>query len=170
MPRKGQRIVCRHCGEVRSTYGRGLCWSCHRDHRDEYPLPERPPRVNVPGRKIVCRHCGKSRRPRGRGLCLACNTKHRDEYVVPEAELCPTARRGIGLENVAPRLPAEPTLAAPGTHWKIAVMRRRVERGESCFHPDDESRMDGVLVSELLAEPDRGVGSRKQEKGRRRAS
>jgi hypothetical protein len=33
--------------------------------------------------------------------------------------------------------PAEPTAALPGTAEKIAVMRARLERGESCFHDSD---------------------------------
>ena len=36
--------------------------------------------------------------------------------------------------------PSEPTQAKPGSPEKIEVMRQRVERGESPFHPDDETR------------------------------
>lgn len=40
-------------------------------------------------------------------------------------------------EDFAPRPPAEPTQYEPGSRGKIAVMRARVERGESLWHPQD---------------------------------
>jgi len=37
--------------------------------------------------------------------------------------------------NIKPA--SKPTFALPGTWQKVEVMRRRVEDGEECFHPDD---------------------------------
>lgn len=34
--------------------------------------------------------------------------------------------------------PRSSTQARPGTEEKIEVMRSRIEKGESCFHPSDE--------------------------------
>lgn len=38
------------------------------------------------------------------------------------------------------------TDAAPGSAEKIAVMRSRVDRGETLFHPDDRSDCDGLYA------------------------
>ncbi len=57
---------------------------------------------------------------------------------------------GAGPANARGKLPAEPTLASPGTAEKVEVMRGRAERKESLFHPEDapmdaESRELGVV-------------------------
>lgn len=41
--------------------------------------------------------------------------------------------------------PAHPTKAVPGSAQKIQVTRLRIERGESCFHPDD-ANMDQAMA------------------------
>ena len=38
-----------------------------------------------------------------------------------------------------PKLPAKPTKHRPGSAEKVEVLRRRVEAGESLWHPDDET-------------------------------
>jgi hypothetical protein len=48
-------------------------------------------------------------------------------------ELLPRHNHGYGDS----RCPAEPTTARAGTPEKIEIMRLRVERGESPFHPKD---------------------------------
>lgn len=47
------------------------------------------------------------------------------------------------VHGYAPSLrPVEPTRALPGSKEKVRVMRERVRRGESCFHPGD-ARLGG---------------------------
>lgn len=56
------------------------------------------------------------------------------------------AVRGIGNGNMESILPSEPTSIPPGP-GKVDVMKRRVERGESCFHPLDAWHSESTLHS-----------------------
>lgn len=78
------------------------------------PLPE--------GKKVRCGLCGAVL---GEIPCLACRLRG---LPLPRG-----SEEGFG----DPPLPAQPTDAEPGTMRKIAVMRRRDDRGESVTHPLD---------------------------------
>lgn len=103
---------------------------------------------------ITCLHCNrilKSRKHTGRGLCFACflDRSIRERY--PTLVDCnnDSVRTGSG------RLPDHPTSALPGTPEKIAVLRRRAQRGEVLFHPSDgtesNNKQEPPWISELLA-------------------
>jgi hypothetical protein len=86
------------------------------------------------------RGCGASL-PEGRSV--ACPLCRRKVNVVPCVHCTPSEldeKFPVGVECALdqPLLPAEePTFALPGSAEKIEVMRQRVARGQSCFHPLD---------------------------------
>ena len=47
------------------------------------------------------------------------------------------------------RTPANPTFFQPGSDGKKEIMRLRVSRGESCFHPDDSQWDESQNTSQL---------------------
>ena len=83
----------------------------------------------------ICRHCGYMNAYMPKQLCWRCF--HDPEIVKLYSPLRVRARRALEPVNVKLLTPDESTVAEPGTEEKIAVMRERLERGESCFHPDD---------------------------------
>lgn len=116
----------------------GLCGPCWCYGRPPPPKPARlPPRDD--SSRPRCLHCqvrpAMRTRCTTRGLCWSCYGKPaiRERY--------PTRgkfnRRGVGLGFRRSRLPAEPTIAPPGTEAKVLVMMARAARGESLFHPED---------------------------------
>jgi hypothetical protein len=77
-----------------------------------------------------------------RGVCFACfrNPATRPpEPTPPPPKSCQLAKEPARQG----RLPAHPTPFLPGTEAKMAVMRDRANRKESCFHPDDAMPDDG---------------------------
>ncbi len=97
--------------------------------------------------KPICRNCCNPERPvnRPRGLCWCC-------YYAPGVrDLFPItskyASRGFAVTIESdPKQASEPTDAPPGSLAKMRVMQQRILRGESPFHPGDNS----VVVLELL--------------------
>ncbi|VTS05429.1 hypothetical protein [Tuwongella immobilis] len=84
---------------------------------------------------MICRHCNRAKVNRPRGLCWSC-------YYTPGVkDLYPStskyARRGLGNKCGDAPLPESPTDATPGSEDKIAILCKRVEMGQSLFHPDD---------------------------------
>ena len=94
-----------------------------------------------------CRHCHNGPVNRPRGLCWTC-------YYAPGVrDLYPStskfARRGIGDFLGLGLAPAAPTVAAPGTPEKIAILEERARRQQRLWHPldapmDFESRRLGI--------------------------
>jgi hypothetical protein len=82
------------------------------------------------GKSVVCPIC---RRRVNVVPCVQCTPLHLDDVFPPQQE--------YSLSE-GPLLPAShPTSARPGSWEKIEAMRQRVERGESCFHPLDETNL-----------------------------
>lgn len=87
------------------------------------PLPE--------GKSVLCPECG--------GIinsapCVACVPGHiTDDELAPDeyAQIQPVA------EDKPFLMPKQKTYFRPGTQEKIEIMRQRIERGESAFHPKD---------------------------------
>jgi hypothetical protein len=103
--------------------------------------------VPPPGRS-PCRHCKKrAAAQRKRNLCWYCHAKVHIRWLYGFSTNkgsggAPGTGGGGGYGvaggiNPQGRLPAEPTDAPPGTPEKVEVMRERVTRLESPFHPDD---------------------------------
>ncbi len=83
----------------------------------------------------VCRHCSKAKVNRPRGLCWSCYYAPgvKDQY----PSTSKYARRGEGNFNGnAPNAP-EPTMAAPGTPEKMAVLELRAKMKQALWHPLD---------------------------------
>jgi hypothetical protein len=96
---------------------------------------------------VICRHCHQAKVGRPRGLCWCC-------YYAPGVrERYPStskfARRGIADLTGERRQPI-PTEALPGTPEKVAVMCARAARGQSLFHDDDATVVNGMVVGPLL--------------------
>lgn len=88
----------------------------------------------------ICRHCTKSKVNRPRGLCWSC-------YYTPGVkELYPStskyARRGEGNFTGNAPLPTAPTMAAPGSAEKAAVLAERARMKQALWHPLD-ARFEG---------------------------
>ena len=84
---------------------------------------------------LMCKHCARSKVNRPRGLCWSC-------YYTPGVrEQYPStskfARRGHGVFQGPVPLPPEPTVAAPGTPEKMAVLEMRAKFKMSLWHPQD---------------------------------
>jgi len=89
------------------------------------------------GKGVVmkCRNCQRVESNRPRGLCWSC-------YYTPGVrELYPStskfARRGVGNGNLIVPMPGNPTMAAPGSAEKVAILEERARQGVSLWHPDD---------------------------------
>lgn len=81
---------------------------------------ERPVRCSFPSHEIVaakrtCRVCTDA-------AAVASGVRVRPYY---------------GPRSTGPKLATEPTAWPPGTPEKVEVMKRRADRGEQVFHPDD---------------------------------
>lgn len=76
-----------------------------------------------------------------RGACLDC---FRNPATRPPEPDPPKVCRSAKTPLRQGRLPAHPTPFLPGTAAKMAVMRDRASRKESCFHPDDAMPDDGT--------------------------
>lgn len=79
----------------------------------------------------TCRHCNKDRGTYPRGLCWNC-------YYRPEvrSQFSLLKKSTTLVTNSAKKLP-EPTIAAPGSKEKIAILIKRAEAGEMLWHPLD---------------------------------
>ena len=82
---------------------------------------------------LLCVLCGWRKRRFRSQLCHACWMNKENRLMVGEF---PKVIGGPGTSGsmVAPK---EPTTALAGSAEKIEVMRQRVARGETCFHPLD---------------------------------
>lgn len=123
------------CGKRLATRPSGLCGRC--DVR--VPKPGEP----------VCRHCSKKKANRPRGLCWTC-------YYTPGVlDLYPSTSKYAPKSSCweeepdGGATPAEPTDAPPGSLAKMRVMRQRLLRRETLFHPLDNKVVDGALVNPL---------------------
>lgn len=112
-----------------------------------------------------CRHCQKVRRRWRRNLCQPCwrNPSIRARYA-PLAKSgswspVPTVSRGPLARRATPAL--------TGTDDKVAVMMARALRGESLWHPNDETRCGdgGVLHPDPRGEDDKRVYRAMVEEG-----
>lgn len=82
---------------------------------------------------MTCIHCRQNRANRPRNLCWTCYyTPHVSAQYGSTSKY---ARIGSGLRYQGP--PPEPTLAAPGTPEKFAVLTDRAAAGHDLHHPDD---------------------------------
>ena len=106
---------------------------------DHAPADARP--LKLVSRWRLCKHC-RTRWKVGRtgGLCLTCFRKPAVAALHPADGVRPA--EVVGGWNPPGALPAEPTLAPPGTAEKEAVMRERAARREALHHPLD-ARGDG---------------------------
>lgn len=83
----------------------------------------------------ICKHCRTNKVNRPRGLCWNC-------YYTPGVkEQFPStskyARRGVGNFTGNAPFDEEPTVHAPGTPEKMAVMEARAKRKLALWHPLD---------------------------------
>ncbi|MGL6073031.1 MAG: hypothetical protein ACRC8S_02595 [Fimbriiglobus sp.] len=83
----------------------------------------------------ICQHCGHSKVNRPRGLCWSC-------YYAPGVkEKYPStskfAYRGVGNFTGNAPVPVEPTIHAPGTPEKMAVLEMRAKNKQALWHPLD---------------------------------
>lgn len=85
--------------------------------------------------KPRCRHCQRRKVNRPRGLCFTCYYSPGVRALWPITSKY--ARRGVLDFNGGYRLDDTPTNAAPGSIEKIGVMRDRIRRRVSLFHPLD---------------------------------
>lgn len=93
----------------------------------------------------VTLRCGRCR---AKLTAVPCATCGRRPLLDQRPEFPGRVRMGRPL-----REPDDPTAASPGSLEKILVMRERIERGESCFHPGDERmcrRQNGDTVSQFF--------------------
>ena len=95
----------------------------------------------------ICRHCSKSKVNRPRGLCWSCyyTPGVKDQY----PSTSKYARRGVGNFNGNAPLPAEPTVAAPGSPEKAAVLAERARLKQALWHPLDataDGDVDGLAA------------------------
>ena len=90
-----------------------------------------------------CRHCRMNLAIRPRGLCSSCYTNNciRLRY----RSFHKQSHHGYGEANTQSRQPAEATQAPAGSREKMCVMQQRAMRGESLFHPGDNSNVGGEL-------------------------
>lgn len=107
-------------------------------------LPADCPAHLPQGVTLRCRKC------RAKLTAVPCATCGRRPLLDQRPEYPGRVRMGKPL-----REPAEPTEASPGSLEKIRVMRERLERGESCFHPGDPRmcrRQNGDTVSQFFGD------------------
>jgi len=78
-------------------------------------------------RKAVCVVCGRT----------FSTTKRKERAFCKKCGRALLIERMAFAESYKAKIPSEPTSHLPGSDEKIEVMRARVERGESPFHPDD---------------------------------
>jgi len=89
-----------------------------------------------------CYLASVQRRRLRKAVCVVCGTSFETTKVRKRvcSKVCGRALAGKLLrfaKEYRATIPAEPTSHLPGSDEKIEVMRARVERGESPFHPDD---------------------------------
>lgn len=75
-----------------------------------------------------------------RWMCNTCyRSPARDLYPLPP-EIAKFGQRPQQAKTLG-KIPSRATDARPGSPEKIAVMAERAKRGESLFHPDDETQL-----------------------------
>ena len=90
----GKRGTCLHCGKDRWIMARGLCSTCYKSHRDEYPTwrRTRPPEGHAPIPRGSCSACGRDGLAIvARGLCATC---YRKRVEAERTSTSPRARAG----------------------------------------------------------------------------
>lgn len=94
------------------------------------------------GFRGVCRTC-RLRKAKYCGRCRKCAEKFDGRFRILGVGLNESDSRSLGkgccdVEQPWPsHLPAEPTVAPPGSVEKIAVLAMRAARGEDLWHPED---------------------------------
>ena len=83
----------------------------------------------------ICKHCRKTKVNRPRGLCWTCyyTPGIKDQY----PSTSKYARRGEGNISGAGSPAPTPTMAAPGTPEKMAILEERVRLKQALWHPAD---------------------------------
>jgi hypothetical protein len=102
----------------------------------------------------VCVNCGQCRLIAARGLCAPCwkNRGIRDRFALKCARSYPSQ----DFNGKTP-LPATATMAMPGSKAKIAILRKRAQRRESLFHPNDAGDEIGLPLSLFKTKRRRGL-------------
>lgn len=109
---------CRHCGERKSIFARGICRRCYMQPKVRHRYPKMPPRP--PEDVEPCLHCGANKGTRPRGLCCACHEKLEVRELYP-----PRCKLGQAFDSKWFPAPP-PTGELPGTPGKIAELATRV--------------------------------------------
>jgi hypothetical protein len=102
--------------------------------------------------KPLCQHCEKNVASRPRQLCWACSNNPEVRALYPPKSQY--ARKGNGQEEPK-RPPGPPTLFAPGTAEKLAVMAQRLEEGRPPYSPGDADHGGRGRYVEALAGEER---------------
>ena len=84
---------------------------------------------------MLCRNCGRIRANRPRGLCWSCYYRPGVREQFPSTSKF--ARRGVD-DFYGTAIPAPfPTVAAPGSVEKVAVLEERARLRQVLWHPED---------------------------------
>jgi hypothetical protein len=86
---------------------------------------------------MICRHCQKASVSRPRGLCWVCYYAPGVRALYPSTSKY--AKRGVA-NFTGPAKTPRPTVAAPGTEEKIAILMERARNRQELFHPADGPR------------------------------